>query len=164
MSQRAVSVATTGLPGPLKSILTSRIGAPLTVMGVLGLMATGVVQFDLLNGRPNVSIDRQRAAEVKQDVVQYVDRVDERLPDALRNRITGESAYGQRAYSDSPPQYPAAAPPSYGNQPGYPPSYPPASYPPAYAVEPSDPAGSPTPRYSGSTRRLTPNSRFTQPR
>jgi hypothetical protein len=160
MSQRAVSIAAAGAPGPLRSILTSRIGAPVTVLVVVGLMATGVVHFELLNGRPSVSIDRKRAAEVREEVVDYVQRADLPLPDAVRDRVSRQSPTGHGSFAASNQlQSPTEAPPAVGGAAGYSPAgaepYPPQGYEwqPSYRVGTAPPA----PQYRGGTRRLITN-------
>ncbi|NUQ65807.1 MAG: endonuclease/exonuclease/phosphatase family protein [Pirellulales bacterium] len=68
LSQRAVSIATPGVPGPLRSILTSRIGAPLTVLVGIALATAGVVKLDWSGGWPRLAVDRQRVGEIRQKV------------------------------------------------------------------------------------------------
>lgn len=144
LSQHFVSTATPGLPGPLKSIVTSRIGAPLTLMVVGGLIATGVLQFNWQGGRPRLTVDEQRAAQLEQNVSKYVDTVQENIQEARRD---GQGAAGwlprsgddpaqsdTQAQSWSPPQN-GYAPPAqgYGNQPATSPNG--NSYPYGYAPQ-----------------------------
>lgn len=73
LSQKVVGTAAMGMPGPAKKILASRIGALLIVIVVPILFATGIVSVKWENGRPKVSFNRERAAEVKQEAAQKID-------------------------------------------------------------------------------------------
>ncbi|MHB8903454.1 MAG: endonuclease/exonuclease/phosphatase family protein [Thermoguttaceae bacterium] len=68
LAQKAVSVATPGLPSPLKSVVTSRLGAPLTLIVIVALAASGVVKLNWSGGRPQVTVDRQRVNDIRQKV------------------------------------------------------------------------------------------------
>ncbi len=72
-AQRALKAATAGLPGPVGQLLNSRFGAPLVLLLLAaGLLATGIVTVQWSDGRPSVSIDRQRAAELKETATKKI--------------------------------------------------------------------------------------------
>jgi hypothetical protein len=73
LSQQVVGVATVGMPSPAKKVLTSRIGALLIVLAVPILLATGIVTVQWENGRPKVSVNRERAAEVRQEAAERIE-------------------------------------------------------------------------------------------
>ncbi len=72
LSQHVVNVATTGMPQPVKKVLGGRIIALLIVLCVPVLYATGIVSVKWENGRPRISINQQRTAEVKQEAVEQI--------------------------------------------------------------------------------------------
>jgi hypothetical protein len=78
LSQNVVDVATTGMPQPVKKLLGKRVVALLIVLCVPVLYATGLVSVRWENGRPRVEINRQRAAQVKQDAVQQIQELQDR--------------------------------------------------------------------------------------
>lgn len=72
-AQRALRAATAGLPDPVSQLLGSRFGTPLVLLALAaGLLATGIVTVHWSDGRPSVSLDRQRAAELKEAAAQKV--------------------------------------------------------------------------------------------
>lgn len=90
MSQNIVSVATTGMPSPVRKYLGGRIASLLIVLTIPVLLATGVVSITWMNGRPSLSVDKQRAAEVKSNAAERLEQVADGLaedqPD-LANRM-----------------------------------------------------------------------------
>jgi endonuclease/exonuclease/phosphatase family metal-dependent hydrolase len=71
--QSLIYVATAGLPLPLRELLRSRLGTPLLLMlAGGGLLGSGILTLQWSDGRPSVSIDAQRAAEVRQTVRERV--------------------------------------------------------------------------------------------
>ncbi|MCL4203835.1 MAG: endonuclease/exonuclease/phosphatase family protein [Pirellulaceae bacterium] len=74
-AQYLVGLAAFGLPEPLRRIVASRLGAPVTLLLALVTAASGVVSVDWSGGAPKVEIDRQRAQEVTQHVAGRVDSV-----------------------------------------------------------------------------------------
>jgi hypothetical protein len=68
LSQSVVGIATTAMPQPVRKALGGRWVALLTVAAVSLLFATGVVSVRMENGRPKVTFNAKRAAEVREDV------------------------------------------------------------------------------------------------
>ena len=77
LSQNVVDVATTGMPAPVKKLLGGRIVALLIVVGGALLFATGTLQVKWENGRPSISLNKQRAAEIKQEAVTKVKQLED---------------------------------------------------------------------------------------
>ncbi len=65
-SQRAVSLLAAGLPAPVQRIAESSIGSKLLLWGIPALLLAGVLQLDWEGGLPHLSLDRQRAAEIRE--------------------------------------------------------------------------------------------------
>ncbi|MCY2974321.1 MAG: hypothetical protein NTW52_06595 [Planctomycetota bacterium] len=66
ISQRAVSLLAAGLPAPVQRIAESSIGSKLLLWGIPALLVAGVLQLDWEGGLPHLSLDRQRAAEIRE--------------------------------------------------------------------------------------------------
>jgi hypothetical protein len=77
LSQNVVSVATSGMPSPVRSVLGHRIVALLVVLALPILYMLGVVSIDWQNGRPHVSVDREKAAEVKEKASERIHEIQE---------------------------------------------------------------------------------------
>lgn len=73
VSQRVVDVATTGLPSPIRKFLGGRLVALLIVVAFPVLYATGVISIDWENGRPRLSINQERAEQVKDQAAERLD-------------------------------------------------------------------------------------------
>ena len=66
MSQKVVSAGTTGLPSPVRRLLSGRIVAGLIVLCLPLLFISGIVSVDFENGRPHLSFNRDKAKEAKE--------------------------------------------------------------------------------------------------
>ena len=88
LSQNVVDVATTGMPAPVKKFLGGRIVALLIVVGAALLLATGTLQVKWENGRPSISINKQRAAEIKQQAVTKVKQLEDLRADRQTPRVS----------------------------------------------------------------------------
>jgi hypothetical protein len=65
-SQRAVSLLASGLPAPVQRIAESSIGSKLLLWGIPALLVAGVLHLEWEGGLPHLSLDRQRAAEIRE--------------------------------------------------------------------------------------------------
>jgi deoxyribonuclease-1-like protein len=108
LSQRAVGAASARLPGPLKRVLTSRIGAPLAVILLIALLATGVISVNFSGGRPRVSIDRERANAVREEVSELAHTARKGLQEVIDKRTEPVVRHDETQVSRGP------APPSEG--------------------------------------------------
>jgi hypothetical protein len=79
LSQQVVGVATTGMPSPVRKFLGGRIIALLIVIVTPILFATGVVSVKWENGRPRISFNQKRAAEVRKETANKIEAVREEV-------------------------------------------------------------------------------------
>lgn len=86
LSQNLVGVATVGMPPPVRSVLGSRLGALLLMILLPILVITGVVSIQWSNGRPKVSIDRERAKEVRTQAADSLEDLREQNKGLLSSR------------------------------------------------------------------------------
>ena len=72
LAQQVVGVAATGAgaPQPVKRALTTRWGARLAFVAAVVLFVSGVVTVQWTNSRPHLSLNRQRAKQVKEAIVE----------------------------------------------------------------------------------------------
>ena len=100
VSQNVVNAATTGMPQPVKKVLGGRIVASLIELCIPVLYASGIVSVKWEDGRPRISINQQRATQVKQEAVEQIQELkhdygDGRAPTVnippLMNRQSSES-------------------------------------------------------------------------
>ena len=73
LSQHVVNTATIGMPKPAKKFLGGRIVSLLIVALIPVLIGTGMVTVRWENGRPKLSINRERTAEVRQEAAERVE-------------------------------------------------------------------------------------------
>jgi hypothetical protein len=86
LSQNLVGVATVGMPPPVRSVLGSRLGALLVMIVLPILVITGVVSIQWNSGVPKISIDRERAKEVRTEAVDSLEKLREREKGLLSSR------------------------------------------------------------------------------
>ena len=72
ISQKVVGIGTSGMPAPVRKVLSNRIMAALVVVTVPVLFATGLLVVDWGNGIPTLSIDRHRASEAKAEATEKI--------------------------------------------------------------------------------------------
>lgn len=78
-AQWVLGAATAGLPAPVNQLATSRLGPPLVLLLLGGgLVGTGIVTVNWANGRPSVSVDRERAEEVREEVTKKIASIREK--------------------------------------------------------------------------------------
>ncbi len=78
-AQWVLGAATAGLPAPVNQLATSRLGPPLVLLLLGGgLVGTGIVTVNWANGRPSVSVDRERAKEVREEVTKKIASIREK--------------------------------------------------------------------------------------
>jgi deoxyribonuclease-1-like protein len=74
-SQFVISLIAFALPGPIRRIITSRLGAPIALLFGLILAGSGILTIDWSSGRPKLDIDEERAQQVSQRVAGRVQSV-----------------------------------------------------------------------------------------
>jgi len=74
-SQRAISLLASGLPAPVQRIAESSIGSKLLLWGIPALLAAGVLHLEWEGGIPHLSVDRQRAVEIKHAAREELEKI-----------------------------------------------------------------------------------------
>ena len=80
-AQVVVGLAASGMPAQVKALATQRWVALLLVLVAALAVGTGVLTVQWTDGRPKLRIDRERAAEVKQNIKERIEVAKERLGD-----------------------------------------------------------------------------------
>lgn len=105
LSQKAVSVGTIGMPKPVRKFLTGRIVAALIVLLIPVSLATGVVSVTWKSGLPKLSINYQKAGEIKEHASQQIqelrDKAATNSPGAVDTLTTFKSRTGSQFGSAS---------------------------------------------------------------
>jgi len=93
-AQWVLGAATASMPAPINQLATSRFGPPLVLLLLGGgMVGTGIVTVNWTDGRPSVSVDRERAQEVREEVTKKIASIREKqaaqggdasLPGAIR--------------------------------------------------------------------------------
>jgi hypothetical protein len=81
VAQTVVDTAGVALPSPVRSVVGTRWGARIVVVGVLALLGTGVATIDWDGWRPKLKFDQKRLEEVREEVRGEVKLVAERMGD-----------------------------------------------------------------------------------
>jgi hypothetical protein len=155
--EKVVDAALSFAPAPVRAVASNPIGFRLLVIAMGALMATGILSLDWNDGKPQFNVDRERAQQVRQELVED-----------LRNKIPGwdESQNQGAGFAGAPfGQQPASAQP-IGANPNAPNGYYPptaaASAPGGYAAPPVNPAyGAPANPYP--PQYYPPNSGYAPP-
>ncbi len=87
VAQQVVGTAAMGLPAPVRSAASTKWGARLVVVAILGLLGTGVATVEWDGWRPRLKINRERAEEVTQEVRDRVDALAHQKPKVEENHI-----------------------------------------------------------------------------
>lgn len=95
-SQKIVGVATTGMPSPVRKLLSGKLIAALIVLIVPLLFATGVLSVEWQNGRPKFSLNRERASELRETTAEKVDE----LRDEFGNERKSSFGSGDGIFSE----------------------------------------------------------------
>lgn len=82
MAQQVMGVATMGLPAPVQQVASSKMGSRLLLLLVPVLVASGILTISWSGGMPSFSINKQRAAEVGQQIHTEAVKAAERLRDS----------------------------------------------------------------------------------
>jgi hypothetical protein len=74
------------MPQPVRSVLGSRLGSLLLIILAPILVVTGVISIQWDSGVPKVSIDRERAKEIKVKAVDSLQKLREKEDGLLKSR------------------------------------------------------------------------------
>jgi hypothetical protein len=120
-------VATSPLPKPVQFALGSRFRFYLALICIAFAMFFGIIHFGWVDGRPRVTVDRQKIQELKQEALQTVNQYQQQNPNSpiaplvsnyINQNVPGAN-YGQSYNSgySTPPV--ASHPMVYPQQPNY---------------------------------------------
>lgn len=83
LTGRVFREATRTLPGPIQFALATPFRAFVTLCILGAAMSYGLVTVQWQNGRPNIQVDQQRAAELKEKGIDWVQQQEGGLQDRL---------------------------------------------------------------------------------
>ena len=86
ISQALIGVATTGMPQPVRSILRNRSVSTLIIIAAPILLVTGVVSIQWDSGLPTISVDQQRAQQIRAQAKESLQKLREREGGLLKSR------------------------------------------------------------------------------
>jgi hypothetical protein len=116
-SQRIVSVATIGMPRPVRAVLGTRIVSTVVVLLAPLLLITGILTIEWTNGAPHFALHRDRAKQLREEAVQAVQNY-QAFPQNPPPQAPPSDPYQSysagfdpRAYYPQPPVQPAALDP-----------------------------------------------------
>ena len=78
-AQQLLGIVTYGMPAPVRQIVTSRWVSTLIIIVVPALVLTGIVTISWTGGRPNFTVNKQRAEQVEREVEQQATRAAQEL-------------------------------------------------------------------------------------
>lgn len=102
MAQSIIGVATTGMPQPVRSVLGNRAVATLITIAAPILLVTGIVTIRWDKGLPKISVDRQRAQEIRVQAKESLQKLREKEDGLLKPRLNVNS--GEEAGTPKSPQ------------------------------------------------------------
>lgn len=91
LSQTVVSVGTTGLPAPLRGVLTNRLVSFAIILLMPLLFFFGIVSVEWVNGWPKLHFNQQRAEEVAKQAAEKLEDVsgkDSKTAELARNALS----------------------------------------------------------------------------
>jgi hypothetical protein len=78
-AQQFLGIVTYGMPAPVRQVVTSRWVSTLIIIVVPALVLTGIVTISWTGGRPNFTVNKQRAEQVEREVEQQATRAAQEL-------------------------------------------------------------------------------------
>lgn len=67
-AQKVAAIATVGMPQPVQMLATSKFGSLLLIAAGIALVATGAITISWQGGKPSVTVNQERANELKREV------------------------------------------------------------------------------------------------
>lgn len=89
-AQKLVGLATSGMPAPIRNVASSKLGSFLLMIGLPILLALGIVQISWNGWRPTLSVNRDRAQEVGDEVREQVNKETDGLIDKWSDEWRGD--------------------------------------------------------------------------
>lgn len=85
-TQQVAGLATMGMPTPVQKVASSKWGSRLLLILVPILLATGVITISFSGGIPSITVNKERAAAVGQELKQNAVRAAETIRQDESNR------------------------------------------------------------------------------
>lgn len=73
LEQRVVGVATLGMPASVQKVARTKWGARIFLLTGAALFSAGILNVQWTDGRPQLKVDRERAKEVKENIVSEIE-------------------------------------------------------------------------------------------
>lgn len=70
-SQAAAGLLSLALPAPVRGVASTRLGSKLMLVGLPALVGAGLIHINLENGAPRISIDHNKATELRSQVNRF---------------------------------------------------------------------------------------------
>ncbi len=124
-SQRAASLLAFALPAPIQRIAETQLGSSLLVLGIPALIVVGILQLEWNGGLPHLTIDRNRAQEIRNAAREEIGRISG--PEAVQTLQQWERSavdLWNASQGNGPGNYPSQSSPNHSS---YPVSYPEAN-------------------------------------
>jgi hypothetical protein len=67
-AQKVAAIATIGMPQPIQKLATSKFGSMILIAVGAALVATGAISVSWQGGKPSVTVNQERADELKREV------------------------------------------------------------------------------------------------
>ncbi len=67
-AQKVAAIATLGMPQPVQALASSKLGSMLLIAAGIVLVATGAITVSWQGGKPSVTVNQERASELKREV------------------------------------------------------------------------------------------------
>lgn len=87
VAQSIIGVATAGMPQPVRSVLANRSVATLITIALPILLVTGIITIQWDKGLPTISVDQQRAKEIKAQAAESLQKLREKEDGLLKPRL-----------------------------------------------------------------------------
>lgn len=102
LAQNVVGAATVGLPPPARAVLTKPLVAGFLVLVAPALWALGIIQVQWQDGMPKLSINRQRAEQVREESVEEISEFHEGHGGGQHGLLENVPLVGGKSTAQSP--------------------------------------------------------------
>lgn len=98
LTNRVFSEATRALPGPVQVAFATPFRAMITLIVIGALMSYGVIHIQFQDGRPKLTVDQQKAAELKKTGMDWISKQETRIEE----QFVGEGEAPKHSLTASP--------------------------------------------------------------
>ena len=92
LAQQVVGTAAVGMPEPVKKAVSTRWGARIALVAAVLLFVSGIVTVQWSDYRPHLKINRERAEEVKEAIVDRARSWESKKPTGAMRRASSAAA------------------------------------------------------------------------